>query len=231
MEINKIYNSDCLEILKELPDNSIDLVLTDPPYLINQNNGGRTKFTNIRRMYKNKSENLKFIANSFDIKNVFNECLRVLKKPNLYIFCSNLQITEIMGFFENKKLSTTLLIWEKPNPAPLINNVYTNDAEFIICVKGGATWNNLGYFKQKKVFKYDIVQGKQKKHITEKPLPLLKHLLELKSNKDQLVLDPFCGSGSTLQACKELNRNYIGIEILEKYYKISKDRLKQDLLF
>ena len=104
----KLYHGDCLEIMKSIPDKSIDLVLTDPPYELETHGGGNRK--QWKNIHNNFIEDLSF---GFNYEKVFNEFLRVCKTPNILIFCSNKQISKIMSWFEERKLSTTLLCWYK----------------------------------------------------------------------------------------------------------------------
>lgn len=122
LEVNKIHNGDCLELMKEIPDKSIDLVLTDPPYLLdNQGGVGKGDFAKRKLM---KLKHINWISEDFDYNSVLNEFIRVCNPLNLYIFCSNKQISRTMSFFENKGYKVTLLMWHKTNAVPLGNNTY-----------------------------------------------------------------------------------------------------------
>ena len=132
-----------------------------------------------------------------------------------------------MSYFENLKMSTTLLVWQKANPIPLCNGKYINDSEFIVYVRGkNAPFNNEADTRLKyKIKKYPTVSAKLRKHPTEKPISLLKDLIELHSFENNIILDPFMGSGSTGIACYDLKRNFVGFEIDEKYFSIAKERI------
>jgi len=144
------------------------------------------------------------------------------------MFCSNKQVSKIMKYWEDRKHSVTLLVWDKPNPTPLSNGKYISSVEFMVFVRGKkVTFNNVGYNEQLKTFKYGVPSSKNRLHPTEKPVELLERLLKIHTNENENVLDMFMGSGSTGIACKNLNRNFIGIEIDEKYFDIAEKRIKR----
>ena len=223
IEVNKIYNADCLDILKQLPDKCVDLVLTDPPYILDMK-GGRGKAFGDRKLIKDK--HIDFIAHDFDFENVFNEFIRICKKVNLCIFCSNAQISRTMKFFEDKGYKVTLCVWDKPNPIPLCNMKLVNNLEFIIWVKEDKTYFNNGLEVKDKLrsFKYP---APQRIHPTEKPIKLIQHLVNLFSSENSLILDCFSGSGTTAIACHNLKRRFICIEKDYDYWKASCERLEE----
>lgn len=225
LENIKLYNGDCLEVMKDIPDGSVDLVVTDPPYELDNHGGGKNGFKD-RKLVKDL--HIDFISKGFGMVNVFGEIERVSKTMNAIIFCSNKQVSKIMNYWENKKYSVTLLVWNKSNPTPLSNGKYISSLEFMIYVRGkNAIYNNTGYANQLKTFNYPAPSSKSRIHPTEKPIELLKRLIEIHSNKGSVVLDCFGGSFSTGLACMELAREFIGIELDNNYFEIAKERLKQ----
>ena len=220
-----LYKGDCLQILPTLTDDLVDLVLIDPPYEQTFHGGKTTKSRG--KDYNKVKDNTEFMNYGFSYKEVFPELLRVLKVPNLIIFCSNKQITKIMTYFEALKLTVTLLTWRKVNACPLGGGKYISDLEYVIYVRGkGAPWNYEAPTKVKyKCKDYPFVAGKKKLHPAEKPLELIKEYITLHSLPNQTVLDCYMGVGTTGLACKELGRNFIGIELEDKYYNIAKERL------
>lgn len=222
------YFGDCTELFQTIKDKSVDFILTDIPYELNTVgggcgfDGGRTKYES------NEQSSLFFISHGIDYDKIFSEFLRVMKKPNICIFCSNLQISKIMSWWENKGLSVTLLVWDKPNPIPFGNKQYINNLEFIVYVRGkGATFNILAYDKRFKSFKYASLSAKVRIHETEKPQKLLSHLLSIHTKENDLVLDPYSGSFSTAIACYNGNRRFIGCEIDKDIFNNAMTRLKQ----
>lgn len=227
----KIYNEDCMVGMKRIPDGSVDLIITDPPYLLNQkvqNGMDSSKFT---RRFKKHKEDLSFVSQGFDYEKCFNEFLRICKIPNILIFCSNRQVSTTMSFFEKRNLMVTLLVWQKTNPAPLCKDRYIGDVEFIVYVKGKrATFNNGAPFEyKKKVFTSSIVSPKNRLHPTQKNVEHIIRFIEVHSHVGDIILDPFMGSGTTAVACKRLRRRFIGFEINYDYYKAALSRLKDTI--
>lgn len=223
--IGRIINDDCMNILRKLPDKSIDLIITDPPYELDQL-GGVGK-SGLGQRAKTMRDSIKFVSDGFDYEKVFQEFKRICKPLNLYIFCSNKQITKIMSYFE-KDYPTTLLVWHKTNAIPLANHTYQSNAEFIVCVRDEkSTFNNIGVEKQSKIISMPYPVG-YRIHPTQKPVPLVQRLLEIKSNEGDIVLDPFSGSGTTAIACHRMKRKFICIEKDEKFWNDSCKRLEDE---
>ena len=231
-----LINEDCVTAMDKLIDEGIkvDCVLTDPPYEYGNGMGGGN--TELSQKAKKVRQNIAFISKGFEYDAVFERMLKICKVPNLLIFCSNKQITKIMSYFENKKLSVTLLTWDKTNPIPCCNKSHVSNLEFVVYVRGkGATWNDEAPFNIKsKTKKYPTVCGKGRLHPTEKPLKLIEEYLELHTKENQLVLDCFGGSFTTGVACQNLNRQFIGIEYNptegehDKFYNIGLERIKKN---
>lgn len=228
LEINQIYNGDCLELMKSIPEKSVDLIITDPPYELENHGGGQSKMAS-RKLVKER--HIDFISHGFDYELVFGEFLRIAKIPNYIIFCSNKQVSKIMRWFEDKNLSTTLLIWHKTNPVPFANGKHLSDVEFAVYVRGAnATFNNDVPLEYKsKVYCSPIVNNAKRYHPTEKPIELLSRYIDTFSKNDDIVLDPFAGSGTTCIAALRENRKYIGIELDPHYYEVAKKRIETEL--
>ena len=204
---------------------NIDLILIDSPYeLDNHGKGGKPLMKRITKV----KEAVKQISIGFDYISIFDKFLKLQKIPNILIFCSNKQISRIMSYFENKNLSTTLLVWKKSNPAPLCNGKYISDSEFIIYVRGkGAYFDNDCDIRLKyKVKTFPILTNKNKLHIAQKPLELIEQLLSLHTRIGDVVLDCFMGSGTTAVGSKNLNRKFIGCDIELNNFENTKKRLE-----
>ena len=218
-----LINGEALEQLKLIPSKSVDFVCIDPPYELDNHGGGKTDFAQ-RKLVKDL--HIDFISNGFEMEKVFTEIERVSRTMNMICFCSNKQVSKIMNYWEQKKYSVTLLVWQKSNPVPFGNGKYISDLEFMIYVRGkNAIYNNTGYANQLKTFNYPAPSSKSRIHPTEKPIDLLKRLIEIHSNKDSVVLDCFGGSFSTGLACMELEREFIGIEIDTEIFNSAKKRV------
>lgn len=232
-ELNNVYNEDSYKAIKDIPDKSIDLIVTDPPYQIdNTIAGGRNDFSaggskTIQNMNTELSENE--IDKSIDY-NILNDFVRVMKKINIYIFCNHKQIPNYLKFFvEKHNCSFDILIWHKPNAMPLFNNKYLTDKEYCLYFRKNAYCNPSSYEDASTIYTGNInIRDKNLfKHPTIKPLELVKKIIRNSSKENETVADFFLGSGTTAVACKETNRNYIGFELSKKWYDIAVNRLNK----
>ncbi len=225
-ETNKIYNEDCYNAIKELPDKCIDLVYIDIPYLIESGGGGTSEVA--KRIQKLNYETLANIRDGIDYS-IFDELCRVMKNIYIYIWCSKEQILDIMNYFiKEKNCRFNLLVWCKSNPIPSTNNTHLPDLEYCLLFKEeGTPRYNDGYELKSKWYVSPINKGDKDlyEHPTIKPLDLVERHILHSTQPNDIVLDCFLGSGTTAVACKETGRQYIGFEINEKYFKIAQDRL------
>ena len=236
--INKVHCADCLGFMKTMPDNSVDLVLTDPPYGVTQNKE--------------------------DIRVNLDELFRVGK--SVIMTTQQPYTTEVISKY--KKYFRYDLIWDKvltsgflnANRLPLRKHeiilvfnspVYNPQfSEGIALHSKGSSYKekepkNLNYGKFKSIddkragstkkyptsiLKFDKPHPSIARHRTEKPVALMEYLIQTYSDEGDTILDPFLGSGTTAVACRNLHRNFIGIEISEEYCKIARDRLRQQTL-
>ncbi len=222
----ELKNLSCFDYLKEIEDESVSLVLIDPPYEISRD-------TNFKK--GNGLERLK-VSMDFgewdkefeDLSKVIEECYRVLKKGGTLIcFYDIWKITHLRKYFEDSKFKQIRLIeWVKTNPVPLNSkrNYLTNAREIaVLGVKGSNPVFNSVY--DSGIYKYGICRDAGRFHPTQKPIALIKEIIEKHSNENDIVLDCFSGSGTTAAACLELGRDFKGCEISEEYYIKSMDRL------
>lgn len=211
-----LYNGDCTEVLKQYPDSSFDLVVTDPPY--KTITGGDNNGANSVRPAGMLSGNRKLFSyqNTIKFSEWLPEVYRVLKEgTHCYIFTNSLNMKDLLIESENVGFKLhNILVWEKNNCTP--SQFYMKNCEYILFLrKGKAKWiNNIG--SSKTVHHFDNVRHKE--HPTEKPVDLLKFYIANSSHEGDIVLDPFMGCGSTGIACNELNRRFVGIEIDKEYY-------------
>jgi DNA modification methylase len=233
MQINKVYLGNSEKLLKEIETASVHLVVTDPPYKVTSsgtagNTGG---------MLKKSSFMSGKVFQHNDIKPIdyIPEFYRILKQDaHCYIMTNQINLIEMLnvatdcGFHFVKSL-----IWDKGNK--IMGRYYMSQYEYILLFRKGKEKpiNNCGT--------PDILRIPNKKmpnadnggnyHDTEKPVELMQILIENSSNVGEIVLDPFAGIGSTILASIKTNRNYIGIEIDEKYYNIINQRMGEEKPF
>lgn len=210
-----LKNGDCIELMKNMNDLSVDFTLTDIPY-----NEVNRKSNGLRNLDKGDADKLNFNINQF-----LDEVYRVTKNT-ICIFCGREQFSDIIKYFNEKHGTTRAVVWEKTNPSPMNGEyVYLTGIEFAVWFKkkGAKTFN--AHCKNP-VFKYPC--GRSKLHPTEKNHALLKDLILDNTNETDIVFDPCCGSGSHLLVASQLNRNAVGIELNPEYFKIARDRLMED---
>ena len=220
-----LKQGDCLDLMKKIPDNSIDLIVTDPPY--KTITGGDSDGKNSERPKGMLSGNRKLFAhqNNIKISDWIPELYRIAKnESHIYIFTNSLNLNEILTTSINNGFKLhNILVWEKNNCTP--SQFYMKNCEYVLFLrKGKAKWiNDIG--GSKTVHKFNNVIG-NKNHPTEKPIDLLQFYIANSSNEGETVFDPFMGSGSTGVAAKNLNRNFYGIELDEHYFEIAKNRIE-----
>lgn len=226
---NTVTHGDAIEELRKLPDRSIDLCITDPPYQFISNNTNGGGF-----MSNGNKKHLDSIKDSFGLNYnpamFLNELRRVMKFMNLYIFTNKNLLVEYLSFAREHKYSFDILKWLKPNPVPVNNGHYLIDTEYIVLMRErGSVFNSkLGYENYFTYFSHPIGRaGKVSSHPTEKPLDPITRMVRISSNVGDVVLDPYCGSGTILDAAKKMERQYIGVDNTKEWVEFSMQRLKQ----
>lgn len=235
-EIKKklLLNTDCFSVLKNLPDNSIDLILTDPPYNLAKYSTGNMSF-DWRSDINNDVAEWDLVE--LEPKDLAEEFKRVLSpKGNIFIFCSYNLIGEYHKVFDPIFDTFQFMVWHKTNPVPNFRkSSFLNSCELIVsCWNKGHTWNFTSQKEMHNFIESGICMGKERikdengknLHPTQKPVSVLKKIVEIASNENDIVLDCFNGVGSTGEAALSLNRRYIGIEIDKQYFDATTERLK-----
>ena len=215
-------NMSCFDFLPTLENNSIDLVLIDPPYDIL---GGS--------WYKDRShagdESFGAWDNELNIQKLLTELYRVLRAGGTLICFYDLwKISYLKEYLEQAKFKQIRFIeWLKTNPVPLngrINYLTTAREIALVAVKKGKGTFNSRY--DKGIYEYNLCQEKGRFHPTQKPIKLIEALVEKHSREADVVLDCFFGSGTTAAACLNTNRNFVGCEKDETYYLRAKNRIQ-----
>lgn len=225
-----LRQGDCLEIMKDIPDKSIDLIVTDPPYDVSVTGGGGT-INKVKKLNKSLEDLVEAnITNGYDIEILGEEFMRVMKEPNIYLWCNKIQIPEYFKFYVDKhKCKFDIICWHKTNALPTYSNKYLSDTEYLLYFRKGKGKCFPKSYEDAKTYYMAPINHKDKekyKHPTIKPLDITRKLIKNSSNEDDVVLDPFMWSGTTGVACKELHRNFIGIELDKKYFEIAKQRIE-----
>ena len=220
LKTNHVYNIDCLEGLRMMPDNSVDLVLTDPPYALDNSDGIGT---GVAKDYKYLKE-IDYMCNGFDLR-ILDECMRVLR-GNAFFFCSKDQIPMYIKYFAGTDMNIQVLTWSKTDAPPLCCGKYLSDTEYIIYA-----------YRSDCADKYPLItdhfitprvksnRNDPLYHPCKKPTEILSTLIKSTSKEGDVVLDMFAGSASTMVSCVETGRRFIGFELMEKYYNAGNERI------
>lgn len=243
--LNQIINSDCLDVMREMPDNCVDMVFTDPPYGHNNNNNGDLihrweaalghlpcdSDSPLARPIANDGAEANDLFRSF-----LGEAHRILKPGSCCCCCCSgggpdpqfarwsLWMDEVFEFKQ-------MVVWDK-GPMGMGWHYRRSYETVLVAMKKGAAckW----YDETNKIENIIRPQHNIRKiiplktdHPTPKPVNLAKHFIKLHSTDGDIILDPFCGGGSTIEACYEMGRDYIGIEIDPQFVLLSTDRIKQ----
>ena len=228
MDNIELWCGDCLELMKNIDNESIDLVITDPPYKLNKTTGSMTSSSKSDRWQGNlrAGDKTANITNVIQFSEWLPEVYRVLKEnSHCYVWVNDKNLVDLCNDAEKVGFRLhNILVWKKNNCTP--NRWYMKNCEFIVFLHKGKSFpiKNLG---DAQLFECDNINGKDKLHPTQKPITYLERLILNSSNELDTVLDPFMGSGSTGVACVNTNRKFIGIELDNTYFEIAKERIEK----
>jgi DNA modification methylase len=237
METNKIYQGDCIEELKKLPNGSVDLIIADFPYNISNYGNSITKVgSKFKKADFGEWDKFDLEEYCLWVVKVMKEFERILKpKRQAYCWFDN-HFTGHYTYLIEKETGLTQkcpIVCYKRNPIPQMRKKNFRSS-FDMCVlftkdkdKKCEPFNFLEQSEMKNVQEYNL--KKLTEHPTEKNLELVKKFIKISSNKGDLVVDCFAGSGTTGLACIQLERDFILIERDNKYFKMCEDRLKPHL--
>ena len=248
-EKTALFNADCLEVLRRIPENSIDMIFADPPYMLS-NNGITCQNGKMAKVNKGEWDK----SGGFENDTVFHSewisaCRRVLKPEGTIWISGTYHNIYQCGYLLQKNNFHILndIAWFKPNASPNLScRFFTASHETLLWARKDKDAKHIFNYDEMKNgnFPEDKLKNKNTqmrsvwsipsskncekefgKHPTQKPLALLKRIILASTNEDNIVLDPFCGSGTTGVACNVLNRRFIGIEINYEYCELAKKRM------
>lgn len=239
-DLSNIILADAFEYMKNIPNNSVDVIITDPPYFLSNdgisNSGGKVVSVNKGEWDKCTTSPEKFYST------LLEEAQRILKKDGTIWLFGSMHNIYIIGYLLNKYNFKILnnITWQKSNPAPnLSRRMFTHSTETIL-------WARKDKKNGRQIFNYELMReqnhNKQMKdvwktattahfekrfgkHPTQKPLSILKRIIEASTNENSIILDPFVGSGTTVVAAELLKRRSIGIDNNSQFLDIAKNRL------
>ena len=225
-----ILKADSRDIIKRIPDNSVDFILTDPPYNLGQHSTGNIPLPGRTAMNNDVAE---WDMIDFNPEEWADEFIRILKPTgNLFIFTSYNQIGRWYNCLDHKFDTSNFMIWHKTNPAPKIFKAgFLNSCEMIFtCWNKKHTWNFISQAEMHNFIESSICMKPERlsnpKHPAQKPVAILRKMIEIASNENDIVFDPFMGVGSTGVAALDLNRRFIGVELDETYFEAAKKRIE-----
>lgn len=227
----KMILGDSQSELKKIPDQSVDMICTDPPYNLAKYSTGNIAL-DWRADFNNDLAPWDSIE--FDPKVWQKEFTRILSPTgNIFVFTSYNLLGKWHEVFDPLFDTFQFMVWHKTNPAPKFRRAgFLNSCELIVCLwNKGHVWNFTNQRDMHNFIETPICMGKERitspKHPTQKPLKVMRRLIELGTNPGDLVLDPFAGLASTGVAAVELGRRFVGIEMDDAYYKASCRRLTE----
>jgi len=224
MNVNKIYNIDCIDGMKQIKDCSIDLIVTDPPYLINyKTNHRKDKDHKFNKVIKNDN-------NPELISEYIKECYRILKDDTaMYMFCSFDKVDFFKKELDKHFNIKNMIIWAKNNhTAGDLEAQFGKSYEIIFLVNKGR--RKIEGERLTDVWDFRRVAGNDLKHQNQKPEPLIRRCIKKHSKPKDLVFDGFMGSGTTAVSSIVCDRNFIGFEIDKEYFDIANERIEQEYI-
>lgn len=221
MELNKIYNMDCISGMQSMPEKSVDLIVTDPPYLISYKTGRRkSKEHRFGEVILN-DDNEKLITD------YIKECYKIMKDDSaMYLFCSSHKVDFFKSELEKHFEIKNMIIWVKNNhTAGDLESAFGRKYEIVFLVnKGKRVFNGE---RLTDVWTFPRVSGDKQLHQNQKPVELIEQCIVKHSSVGDVVFDGFMGSGTTAAAALNKERHYIGFELDEGYYDIAIKRLER----
>ncbi len=226
--MNEILLGDAYKLIKDVPDKSIDLIVTDPPYLLEGWHVGTGLFKDrVNGYVENMMGQKENLTEGFDIS-ILDEFVRVMKGINIYLWCNKEQIYDYLTYFvKERKCKFEIIVWAKANPSPFLNGHYLKDKEYCLffwdySVKVHPRYENGRTFYHTSV---NMEDKRKYGHPTIKPEIIIENLILNSSEAGGVVMDPFSGSGTVCAVAKRLGRQFLGFEINPKWHAVSLDRL------
>ena len=228
-----VIRADSRDIIKRIPDNSVDFILTDPPYNLGQHSTGNIPLPGRTAMNNDVAE---WDMIDFNPEEWADEFIRILKPTgNLFIFTSYNQLGRWYNCLDHKFDTSNFMVWHKTNPAPKIFKAgFLNSCEMIFtCWNKKHTWNFISQAEMHNFVESPICMKPERlsdpKHPAQKPVSILKKMIKIATNEDDIIFDPFMGVGSVGVAALDMDRRFIGVEIDESYFRAARERIENVL--
>lgn len=231
IELDKIYNEDCLEGMKRIDDASIDCIVTDPPYIIGRSHGGSV---NDIKKFNVSLEQLDdaHLREGYDMEAFAKEVRRLQGgKVNAYIWCNKAQIADYFKIYvEGMKCKFEIICWHKQNALQTYYNKYLSDTEYCLYLHTGGFTHPKDY-EDAKTYEVSYINHEDKKlwnHPSIKPLGMMQRFIRNSTKEGATILDPFLGSGTTAVAAIKEHRHYVGFETDKGYFDQAVERIWQE---
>lgn len=228
-----LRHGDCYEIIPTLPDNSIDLVISDPPYQFGTIHGSGM-FSEKNYEKYGRTRNITMLHNLEKLDSIVFEPVKLLDmlEPKMksfygYFFCNKMLVADYIGWAKSHGYTFDILTMIKKNPVPAKSTHHLSDIEYIVLIRGKKTWWQGKGLEMDDYRKWFMTTCQKRIHPAEKPVELLERFVRVSCPENGLIFDPFAGSGSTGIACLNNNRNFIGIEKDDAYFDLASKRLKE----
>lgn len=232
MELDKIYCEDCFDGLQRIPSGIVDLIYTDPPYVVSKSSGGTVN--NLKKLNVSLAQlDGAQLREGYEIERFAEEVKRLQgDRICIYLWCNKAQIPEYFRtYVERLKCRFDVLCWHKRNALPTYANKYLSDTEYCLYFHRGGRTHPANY-TDAQTFDVGLINHADKKrynHPTIKPLDIVRRHIRNSSAPDAVVLDPFLGSGTTAVACIKEHRHYIGFERNIEFFSVAARRIREEL--
>lgn len=230
--VNRVVCGDAMELIPQIPDGSIDLVVTDPEYDLDVHKGSGRSTGVFQFKNTNIYERIGKTQRGVDVPKLLAALVPKMDKFQGYFWCSRKQIPLYINWATDQQFYFDLLVWCKSNPPPLNNNSLLPDLEYCVQIREPGAPRYTG--EARSVYSKHYLSSRvdyKGNHPTPKPVELMSRHLLVSSKPGDVILDPFLGSGTTAVACMKLNRRFIGFEIVPKHCEEAEQRLAQRELF
>ena len=236
---------DAYKLIKDIPDNSVDMIYTDPPYestglvykkprvgkykkLQEMFDRFQNRLTGNQGVTEDGKTDLTKLYDGYNME-IYEDWKRVLKRINIMVWCNKKQLPRLLAYwYDEKTTNYDIILWQKTNDMPICGNQMRKDLEYLLWIRERGCYITDNLQDKHHIYTSSTNQKDKKEwgHPTIKPLEEVERHLRLATQEGWTILDPFGGSGTTAVACKRLNRNCITFEYEKKYYDIILKRLE-----
>lgn len=233
IELDKIYNEDCLTGMQRIPDGAVGLIVTDPPYVVTKIHNGGQMFSDKKAYGYYQQLDESGLCDGYDIEGFSREVRRLQGgKVNAYFWCNKRQIPQYMKtYVDGLHCKFEIICWHKQNALPTFSNKYLTDTEYCLYLHTGGFTHPRSY-EDARTYDVSYINHEDKRrwqHPSIKPVTMIQRFIRNSSQEGGVVLDPFIGSGTTAIACIKEKRHFLGFELNKEYFDIAQRRIDECL--